>query len=436
MSASKKSSAFGTVVFLIIGLIIGAALTYGFIGTTGPQATPAEYEQKVKQLQDKIAELEAKLAAAAKVQEYTIGATLPLSGELSSIGTPWKNALEMGLEELNAMMKDYGINAKFKLVVLDDKTRTDEALKNVQTLFQAGVRIVLGPAASAQVKAVKAFADENKIVIFSPSSTAPTLAIPDDYIFRNVGSDAGQAKALATLVKSQGVNKVVIFHRDDEYGRAFADFFKRYFSEMGGTSIALPYATGLPDYASEVAQLSSIVAKEGANGVVAITFDADGANILSHAKDDKTLSNVRWFFSEGVHGTPELTSPEIAAFIKKTGLYGTRPVFKENPLYKEFVRKFHERFGTDPPVFTANIYDELFIAAWSILKAGGQDGERIKAVLPDIAAHYYGASGWCALDENGDKVMQDYAIWTVKEVEGKYKYVDVGSYSAGTITWG
>jgi branched-chain amino acid transport system substrate-binding protein len=85
----------------------------------------------------------------------------------------------------------------------------------VQTFYQAGIRVVIGPAASFQVKAIKSYVDDNKLLIISPSSTAPTLAIPGDYIYRTVGSDAGQAKALAALVKSQGINKVIVFHRDD-----------------------------------------------------------------------------------------------------------------------------------------------------------------------------------------------------------------------------
>ncbi len=440
MSQQTSSAAVRLGVALIIGLIIGAGLTYAFMSMTAPPTTaPEEYEKKIQELQSTVEDLQSKLAAlqaAQKPKEYIIGATIPLTGELTSVAAQWKNALDMGIEELNEEVASYGINAKFKLVILDDKTKDEEALKNIQTLYQAGVRIVLGPAASSQVKAVKAFADENKIVVFSPSSTAPTLAIPDDYIFRNVGSDAVQAKALAKLVWEEGVKKVVVFHRDDEYGLAFANFFEKAFSELGGTAISLKYATGLPDYASEVAQLSSKISQEGAEGVVMITFDTDGANILSHAKDDPVLTKVRWFSSEGVHGTPELTTPEVAQFLNSVGFYGTRPVFKENPLYREFVKKFVSKYGVEPPVFTANLYDSLFISAWAILKAGEYSGPAIKDALPKVASHYYGVSGWCVLDEAGDRLIQDYAIWTVAEVDGVYKYKDVGSYSAGTITWG
>jgi len=92
--------------------------------------------------------------------------------------------------------------------------------------------------------------------------------------------------------------------------------------------------------------------------------------------------------------------------------------------------------GSNPPVFSANLYDAVFLAGWSILKAGSYDGQAIKAALPQFAAKYNGASGLGAFDVNGDKASQDYSIWTVKLQEGKYDYIDIGSYSGGTITWG
>lgn len=423
-----QATASKLIVMLVVGLVVGFGVTYAYYASA---PVPAGVTKTVTNTFTKTI-----TAGAGAPKEYTIGFTIPLTGELTSIGTNWKYTIETAIEDLNKDVASYGFNVKFKSVILDDKTTNEGALKNVQTLYQSGVKLIIGPAASAQVKAVKAFADENHIVILSPSSTAPTLAIPDDYIFRTVGSDAMQAKAIATLVSDQGVKKVVVFHRDDEYGMAFADFFKNYFEKMGGTAVDMKYAVNLPDYASEVAQLSSKVKEIGAEGVVTITFDTDGANIIGHAKDDPILCSVRWFSSEGIHGTPELTKPEIAEFINKTGFYGTRPLFRENPLYKQFESRFEEKYGVKPIVFTANLYDAVQIAGWSILKAGKYDGVAIKAVLPEVTMKYYGVSGWCILDNAGDRLMQDYAIWTVRSTPTGYGYADVGSYSGGTITWG
>jgi branched-chain amino acid transport system substrate-binding protein len=411
MALDKKAIALA-IVALIIGLVAGYGVAVMMGGA--PLATTAAPEKKV----------------------YNIGFTLPLSGELSSIGKIWEKVVQLAMEDLNREVKACGLNVEFRAVILDDGTSEEKALQNIQSFAQQGIKVVIGPAASAQVKAVKAYADSNKIVIISPSSTAPTLAIPGDYIFRTVGSDAGQAKVLATLARQEGAKKVVVFHRNDEYGVAFADFFERYFKEMGGAAIKLPYQTGLSDYASEVAALASRVQSERADAVVLIAFDTDGANILSHAAESAVLSSVRWFVSEGPHGAEELLSSTVGRFASKVRLFGTRPLFIANPLYEDFKKRMVQRFGIEPGVFSENLYDSVKLAGWAILRAGTYDGEAIRAALIEVAKTYYGPSGWTIFDSAGDKAQQDYGVWAIVPGGPKgYQFKDVGLYERGSIVF-
>jgi branched-chain amino acid transport system substrate-binding protein len=408
----------------VIGLIIGGLGIY------------AVQSSQFGELQNEIQSLQATVAALNATKVYTIGVSFPLTGELSDVGNQWKTVAQMAIDDLNSELANENVRVTFKLTILDDKTQAQEALTVVQTLAQGGIKVVVGPAASSQVKAVKAYVDSNHILIVSPSSTSPTLAISNDFIVRTVGSDAVQAEALAKLAFEQGARNVIVFYRDDEYGQAFAQFFSNVFTSLGGKATSMKYATGLADYASEVTQLSSQVKAINADGVVMISFDTDGANILGHAKDDAALSSVKWFSSEGVHGTTQLLSPEIATFIGKVNLLGTRPVFKENPVYKDFAARYKKITGRDPPVFSANVYDSIVLIGKAVLSAGKYDGDAIRAAMFKVASNYYGASGWCILNDAGDRMYQDYAIWTVTKVNGTYEYQDIGSYSGGIITWG
>lgn len=434
MSAEAKESkpSAGILPRLLAAFVIGLVL--GGLGIFAVQSS--QYSAQLSALQSRVQSLQAAVDALNTTKVYTIGVSFPLTGELSDVANQWKTVAQMAVNDLNSELANENVKVQFNLVVVDDKTTPQDALTTVQSLAQQGIKVIIGPAASSQVKAVKAYADDNKILIVSPSSTAPTLAIPNDFVIRTVGSDAVQAEALAKLAFEQGARNVVVFYRDDEYGQAFAQFFGNVFTGLGGKATFTKYATGLADYASEVAQLSSQVKTIHADAVVMISFDTDGANILSHAKDDATLSSVMWFSSEGVHGTTQLLSPEIATFIKKVNLLGTRPVFKENPVYKDFAARYKKLTGRDPPVFAANVYDSIILVGRSILLAGKYDGEAIRTAMFKVARTYYGASGWCILNDAGDRMYQDYAIWTVSSVNGTYEYKDVGSYSGGTITWG
>lgn len=233
----------------VIGLILGG------LGVFAVQSS--QYSAQLSALQSKVQSLQATVDALNTTKVYTIGVSFPLTGELSDVGNQWKTVAQMAVNDLNSELANENVKVQFKLVIVDDKTQAQEALTAVQSLAQQGIKVVVGPAASSQVKAVKAYADANKILIVSPSSTSPTLAIPNDFIIRTVGSDAVQAEALAKLAYEQGARNVIVFYRDDEYGQAFAQFFSNVFTSLGGKATLTKYATGLADYASEVAQLSS-----------------------------------------------------------------------------------------------------------------------------------------------------------------------------------
>ena len=411
------------IIALVICIAIGFAAAGAFQPTAGGQAAQPQPGAP------------AGGQAAQPKKTYTIGFTLPLSGELSSIGKIWEKVVYLAIEDLNREVQAYGFNVEFKAVILDDATSEEKALQNVQTFAQQGIKVVIGPAASSQVKAVKSFVDSNKIVLISPSSTAPTLAIPNDFIFRTVGSDAGQAKVLATLARQEGARKVIVFHRNDEYGNAFAGFFERYFKELGGTAVKMPYQTGLSDYAAEVASLASRVQAEGADAVVLISFDTDGGNILSHAAESPVLTKVRWFISEGPHGAAELKSPTVGEFAAKVRLLGTRPLFIANPLYEDFKARLKEKYGVDASVFCDTLYDAVKLAGWAILRAGAYDGEAIRKALVEVAKNYYGPSGWTIFEENGDKANQDYGVWAIVKTPQGYDFKDVGVYERGSIVF-
>ena len=63
------------------------------------------------------------------------------------------------------------------LSVKDTATEPATALEGLTALHEEGVKLVIGPYASSQVRAVKEFADQNGIVLISPLSTSTALAV-------------------------------------------------------------------------------------------------------------------------------------------------------------------------------------------------------------------------------------------------------------------
>ncbi|MEM2183536.1 MAG: hypothetical protein QXQ62_05345, partial [Candidatus Bathyarchaeia archaeon] len=99
-------------VFLVIGLLIGTGVTYAYMSSV-MSTVYADLNATIRNLNDKIASLQAVINELNKTVEYNVGVTLPLTGELADVGVQWKTVVEMAIEDLNAEMKRYGIRAKF-----------------------------------------------------------------------------------------------------------------------------------------------------------------------------------------------------------------------------------------------------------------------------------------------------------------------------------
>lgn len=80
------------------------------------------------------------------------------------------------------------------------------------------MRIVIGPLTSAELSTAKNYADTNGILLISPYSTSPSLAIPGDNIFRSVPDDTKEAQALVNKMWQDGIRAIVPIWRNDTYG--------------------------------------------------------------------------------------------------------------------------------------------------------------------------------------------------------------------------
>ncbi len=403
------------VVALVIGIAIGAAAVQ-FAGGGAGGAT--------KQLP----------------KEIPIGGLFALSGPLSSYGKRHKTAVELAIKDINAYLAKLGYDVKFVLIAEDTKVQKEEALKDLQTLAAQGVKVVVGPLASSEVATIKPFADQNKIVVVSHSSTAPSLAIAGDYIFRFVPTDLFQGKALAKLAESLGFKKVAVIYRGDEWGEGLYKAFKENFEKLGGTVKAVRYDPNAKDLSAEVRRLSDVVKEFGAGsdvGVLAICFEDDGIALFTAAKDDPVLMSVKWIGTDGTATSTKIVENAGDVAFKVGGFYCTIYSPAYSPKMEEFAKRMKEILGEEPDPYAYNIYDATWVIALSILEAGVYDGEAIKAALPEVASRYFGVSGWCLLDENGDRAGGDYLIYKIVKTEAGYEWVKAGIYSfaSDSITW-
>ncbi len=413
---SKVSTGSKILVFTIIGLLLGIVIGFGLSYYLGISAITPPVTKK----------------------EYTIGMIADLTGEGADYGIEVRDAGFLTIDEINNFLKEINVPVSFKLEVEDSKTTVEGAVAAAQSLGGKGIKVIVGHLWSGQANGIKSYIDSHKIFTISVSSTSPILSIPNDYLFRMQAPDSIQGRVLAHLILKSGYSKVAAIYRNDPYGSGVFKYFEEEFKKLGGTIRSLAYTPDLPDYSSEVLQLSGMVKELGVEktAVLIIAFNYEAIRMFDKARVDPVLSNVQWFSSESLKGPgllPPAGPPEIADFLVKVKLTGTYPAsLTETELMKKFVQKFKERYGREPKAYGAYTYDALWLVAISILSAQSLDTNAVMKIFVNLADKYTGATGLTTLDVNGDRALQDYQIWQVKKTDGYYDFKVIGGWNGAT----
>ena len=75
-------------------------------------------------------------------------------------------------------------------------------------------------------------------------------------------------------------------------------------------------------------------------------------------------------------------------------------------------------------------YDDMWLGALATVSAGSYSGTKIQAIMPTVAANYYGVTGWNGLDSNGDRVATIYQVWKVVASGSAYTWAYAGEWTA------
>lgn len=169
---------------------------------------------------------------AARVSTQTsikIGEINSYSGVAAAFTAPYKAALEMAAEELNA--RGGVLGRKLELIFRDDKLRPDEAIKHAQELvFQEKVHFLMGTFSSAVGLAVSEFARQNKVMFLAaePLTEALTWQKGHRYVFRVRPNTWQQGRMLAERAAKLPAITWANIGPDYEYGhKSWENFWER-----------------------------------------------------------------------------------------------------------------------------------------------------------------------------------------------------------------
>jgi branched-chain amino acid transport system substrate-binding protein len=375
-----------------------------------------------------------------------IGVAIPLSGGLGTYGDNAQAALQLAESQINQMLAASNSSWSINLTIMDTKTDPGIALSDTQTLASEGCQAIIGYYSSGELSNCMSYAQENGIVLISPSSTAISLSIDKPFIYRFVPADDKQGPAMATGIWSQGIKYIVPMYMVNTYGVGLAESTENAFVALGGqvdpTNISYdPTAT---EFSTQAALLNTEVTKAistyGADhvAVYAVTYE-EIAGIMDAASQYPALSQVKWYGCDGSALSSKLTAdPVAAAFAIKTEFPATYFAPTNSSIQTEVMQYVQGKTGNVPDPYAYGSYDALWDVAECIGLAGQYSGTAINAILPTVANYTFGASGWCSLNPFHDRTVGDYQFWQVYQVNStSYSWYLAGYYSAATqaVTW-
>jgi len=365
---------------------------------------------------------------------FKLGALLPLTGGFSSYAKLAQCAAELAIEDLTAKYADKGY--KFELLE-DTQLDPNVALQKLQALYAKGVRATHAGLTSREASGEKPFADQNKVILFSAWSTSSLLALPNDWLFRIVGTDAKQIKAIDAILKELGVKNVALLYRKDPYGEGLYLELQKEAANRGFKLVSVasydPDPKAFPQAAPEAGRKISGEVKDLVGpdfALVIVSFEDDGAIVLKAIGQDPVLSKARLIGTEGMAFSPILLQ-EGGGVMANGKIVGTANwALPTTPEYQDFYKKFKAKCGAEPITPAAQSYDIIKMLGEIMATIGTDDPDKVRATLGqwDKEGRYKGATGVVLLDENGDRANPNFVLWGVAIKDGKPTYIEVGYY--------
>jgi branched-chain amino acid transport system substrate-binding protein len=315
---------------------------------------------------------------------------------MSSYGEKVKKGIDLATEEINAAGGVRG--GQVSVVYRDDATNKEMARQVTEELIdQEGIRVIIGGISSPITLAIAPVAEENEVILISPSASAPEISEAGDYIYRNYPSDILEGTAMAKFARDLGLERMVLFVLDNEFGAGLKHFFtqgyqSKYRSVVKTFDFQDGQTAGFPAMVEEVKELAP-------DGIYIAAYLQDMSELLKLLDEAGVKSVVLGSASV----TPDLI--RMAGSAAENLVYPQPPfdVQSSDPAVRAFVDAYRAKYSEDPDSYAAHGYDALKLLAKAMENGGGTHPDDLRIGFSSIK-DYDGAAGHTAFDENGDVV--------------------------------
>jgi branched-chain amino acid transport system substrate-binding protein len=383
-------------------------------------------------------------ARAVSKPEYSvirIGALFSLTGDGSSLGAASSAALDLAVRDINRELDALHLPWHVESDIEDTRLTATIAREKIEVLYGRGARFVVGPQSSAEAGAVLSYANERGIVVISQASTASSLAIADDHLFRLAPNDRLEGIAQAALLHADAIDTIVPMWRDDAGNAGLKEGTRKAFEALGGTVLpGVSYAPSTTEFSTQVTALATAVraartARPGAHIAVYLASFEEAADIFRLARLDTDLASVRWYGADGVTQSQALIEDATdAAFGVATSFTAPNVGLDEltRDRWEPLSEEIRARIGFAPDAYALSVYDAAWVAILSAIEVDNEPSLLRDAFSRNVQ-RYWGITGPTAVDAAGDRKIGNFDFWTITNVNSTPTWLRTAQYSGRIV---
>lgn len=281
-----------------------------------------------------------------------IGVILPLTGEASSYGVDCRKGVELA-----ASLSE----SRVQFIFEDSKAEPKQAVSAMQRLItQKKVIAVIGDMFSSTTLAIAPIAQEEGIILLTPTAAAIDIPATGDKVFTIYPSSKFEGEFMAQYALKAGVKRLGImvqqFQAAEELATAFS---KTYANSSGLVAYTEIFPTGTRDFRSLIASIKT-------KPVDAIFISAYGQEASLFVQQSREAGFNPLFLSQSSLYDQKLLA-DFASILE--GTVFSAPFFTEEratPKVIAFRNAYKTKYGMDPSVWAAYGYDSASLIMTAI----------------------------------------------------------------------
>ncbi|TPQ27414.1 amino acid ABC transporter substrate-binding protein [Bradyrhizobium guangdongense] len=350
-------------------------------------------------------------ATSAFAQPIKLADVAELSGGGATVGTNWKNGIDLAIEEINA--KGGVLGRKLEVSHADSQSNPGVARAQVQKALDAEPYVLLGPGYSGSVKVTAPLAAEAGIAQIMGGEAAELTQAGNKFLFRtSFGQQSSMPKVARYINGEMKAKTVAVVWVNNDFGRGGRDVVSKELERLGTKVVAdLSTEAGQADFAADVGKIKAA----NPDAVFVYLNEEESARILKELKRQGVTAPLMGETTLIGQKVIELAGDAANGARGHVGLTTDAPV----DLIKAFREKFSKKYNYVPDHNGLKGYLAIYMVKATTEKMGKVDPKKFADTLHGLtikASEEPGILMDVTVSDTGDLDRQSFLV---EVVEGK-----------------